>query len=283
MQGIPPSYAPPCPTGGLCNDGRNLPKLLCPLPNKFLDTSNPPQLRMGAMSSHCTFGAVTGRPAAAQRVAGPIPARSTVVSVMKRCIVKVENYRPANEHTDHLMVPMQLAPPMDTCNIKGVMKTRIQLELQVLIGEIKITSEHTVRTLMMEGYGPPLCEVDKSVFGHQPAYCQDGEAKMWPKMEHRDLERECARLQYGVKAPQCAVRSHSRTIRPHLDSYSPCIHVPGGARGAAAARRGGALTSGQVYECICTVTPPRVPRALSAITMRARSTAILEIAKSGQL
>ncbi|KAF9800402.1 hypothetical protein SFRURICE_016792 [Spodoptera frugiperda] len=59
--------------------------------------------------------------------------------------------------------------------------------------------------------------------------------------------------------------------------------LPGGARGAVAARRGGALTSGQVYECICTVTPPRVPRALSAITMRARSTAILEIAKSGQL
>lgn len=30
-------------------------------------------------------------------------------------------------------------------------------------------------------------------------------------------------------------------------------------RGRSAARRGGALTSRRVYECICTVTPPRVP------------------------
>uniref|UniRef100_A0A2H1VQM4 SFRICE_025495 n=1 Tax=Spodoptera frugiperda TaxID=7108 RepID=A0A2H1VQM4_SPOFR len=30
--------------------------------------------------------------------------------------------------------------------------------------------------------------VYKFAFGHQPAYCQNGEAKMWPKMEHTDLE-----------------------------------------------------------------------------------------------
>ncbi|KAF9813084.1 hypothetical protein SFRURICE_000044 [Spodoptera frugiperda] len=32
-------------------------------------------------------------------------------------------------------------------------------------------------------------DVDKSAFGHQPAFCQNGEAKIWPKMGHTDLEK----------------------------------------------------------------------------------------------
>uniref|UniRef100_A0A2H1WKA3 SFRICE_036748 n=1 Tax=Spodoptera frugiperda TaxID=7108 RepID=A0A2H1WKA3_SPOFR len=38
-------------------------------------------------------------------------------------------------------------------------------------------------------WGLPLVS-GESTFGRQPAYCQHGEAKMRPKMEHRDLERD---------------------------------------------------------------------------------------------
>uniref|UniRef100_A0A2H1WCA5 SFRICE_004332 n=1 Tax=Spodoptera frugiperda TaxID=7108 RepID=A0A2H1WCA5_SPOFR len=90
----------------------------------------------------------------------------------------------ANEQTSHLMVSDQRRPWTPVIPEKSQVRCRpfkkdyaLFLKFENFSSSCN-TSAHCIRIAF-----------DMSAFGHQPAYCQNSEVKMWPKMEHTDLER----------------------------------------------------------------------------------------------